>query len=242
MNKIILNADDFGLTNGVNKAIFELNKLGLVNSTTALVNSPYFKQGIEEAKAHPNLGVGIHLTIDLFQAEIYHPSLCDERMMFYKSKTHDLNRSLDSNVIYNEWKAQIEKFIAISGDKPTHIDSHHHAHIVNYDAKLAVIQLAAEYDLPVRELTTEKYSARCNGDFYNEKVCPNQLETSIQELLTTDTEYLEIMIHPAFVDDELLTISSYNMQRMIEFEAISSDQFNDYIKSNDIQISNYKRG
>lgn len=241
MKKIILNVDDFGLTTGVNEAVFELNKRGLVNSTTALVNSPYFKQGIEQAKDYPNLGVGIHLTIDLFQAEIYHPSLCDERRNFHKAKTHDLNRSLDSKVIYKEWKAQIEKFILISGNKPTHIDSHHHAHIFNYDAKLAVLQLAAEYDLPVRELTTDKYSAKCNGDFYDEKVCPNQLEASIQELLETDAEYLDIMIHPAYVDEELLTISSYNTRRMTEFEAISSDQFSNYLKTNDIQISNYKR-
>lgn len=241
MNKIILNVDDFGLTNGVNEAVFELHKQGMLNSTTALVNSPHFKSGIEQAKVYPDLAIGIHLTIDLFKAELYHPSLCTVEMDFYTAKTHDFKRSLDSNVIYNEWKAQIQKFALIAGHLPSHIDSHHHAHIFNYDASLAVARLAEEFSLPVREFTTDNYTSKCNGDFYGEKLSVQQLIDSIEMLIETGADYQDVMMHPAFIDDDLMNITSYNTPRKLEFDIVSSDQFKQYISDNNIVISSYRR-
>lgn len=240
MNKqVILNVDDFGLTEGINQAVFDLNKKGIIKSTTALVNAPYFESDIKQAIETESLAVGIHLTIDLFKAEIYHPSLCDDNLQFYRAKTHDLTRELDSNVVYNEWKAQIEKFIRITGVKPSHIDSHHHAHGINYDAHLAVTKLAAEYQLPVREFTTDDYKSKCSDQFYGSKVSFETLQTEIEELLATDYNYLDIMCHPAFVDDELQAISSYNQTRALEYQVLSSPEFSEYLKENKITISNY---
>lgn len=237
--QIILNVDDFGLTAGVNQAIFELNKTGIVKSTTGLVNSPYFERDIKQAIELPTLGVGIHLTIDLFKAEIYHPSLCDEDNNFYQAKTHDITRELDSAVIYNEWKAQIEKFIKLAGVKPTHIDSHHHVHKINYDAHLAVNKLGAEYNIPVRDHQTANYKSICNTEFYNQGVSLENLCTQIDNLLATDYNYLDVMSHPAIVDQELQVISSYNTMREQEHKVLGSDGFKQYITNNKIVISNY---
>ncbi len=238
MKKIILNVDDFGLTKGVNNAVLELSKQGLVKSTTALVNSPYFADDIKKTSNY-DLDVGIHLTIDLFNAELFHPSLCDENNIFHKAKTHSLNRSLDSDVIYREWKSQIEKFIKIAGFKPTHIDSHHHAHIINTDANIAVKRLGEEYGLVIRQNSNDKYTAYCSGDFYGEDVNPDLLIETIEKLLEVEAEYLEVMMHPAFVDQELESISSYNTARMAEYEAVTSEQFKNYIEHNNIQISKF---
>lgn len=239
MKKVILNVDDFGLTDGVNQAVFKLHEIGVVNSTTALVNSPAFITGIEEAQKYPNLKIGIHLTIDLFNAEIYHPSLCDKNLKFHTSKTHDLKRPLDSNVVYQEWKSQIDKFIKITGMKPSHIDSHHHAHVFNSDANIAVTLLAKEYNLPVRQHKTTDYISICNGDFYDSGVSFESLKNAIEELLASDGQYLDVMMHPAFVTDELKEISSYNTMREKEYEVLSSTEFKDYIINNEIIISSY---
>lgn len=236
---IILNVDDFGLTAGVNQAVFDLNEAGVLKSTTALVNSPYFQAGIIEAQNHPSLGVGIHLTIDLYQAEIYQPSLCDENLKFHTAKTHDLTRGLDTDLIYNEWKAQIEKFKRYAGKLPTHIDSHHHAHIINRDAFLAVQKLAAEYDLPVRGLETDKFKAIYNEDFYASGVSVEHLCSIIRELLATDGNYLDVMMHPAIVDQELMAITSYNQTRGSEYQIVLSPEFKQFITENNINITNY---
>lgn len=238
MKKIILNVDDFGLTKGVNDAVLELSKQGLVKSTTALVNSPYFAEDIKKTVDY-DLDVGIHLTIDLFNAELFHPSLCDENNLFHKAKTHSLNRSLDSDVIYREWKSQIEKFIQVAGFKPTHIDSHHHAHVVNSDANIAVKRLGEEYNLVIRHNSNNKYTAHCSGDFYGENVNPDLLMTTMTNLLEVEADYLEVMMHPAFVDEELKTISSYNTARMKEYEAIISKEFKTFIEQNNIEISKF---
>lgn len=238
-NNIILNVDDFGLTAGVNQAVFELNRLGLIKSTTALVGSPYFKRDITRAVAITDLGVGIHLTIDLFKAEVFDLSLCDGDQNFYTAKTHDITRSLDSNIIYKEWKAQIEKFIKIAGVMPTHIDSHHHVHILNADAKIAASKLADEYNIPLRGANTDSYVAKCSEEFYDTGVNLENLCRIIDELITSNCDYGEVMIHPAVVDDELIAISSYNTKRALECEILKSKEFYEYIQSNEIVITNY---
>lgn len=240
MNKqIIINVDDFGLTPGVNQAVFELNQIGVVKSTTAIVNSPYFECDIQKAIERPTLGVGLHLTIDLFKAEIYHPSLCDDDNNFHQAQTHDLNRSLDSEVVYQEWKAQVEKFIKITGIKPTHLDSHHHAHILNHDANIAITMLANEYQLPVRQFQTSDYKSCCTSDFYDQGVTLQNLCAQIKELLATDNNYLEIMAHPAIVDQQLLDVTSYNTLREVEYEILASKEFELYLNENEIAICNY---
>lgn len=240
MNKIIINIDDFGLGRGINQAVFDLHQRGVVNSTTALVNSPYFAEGIEQAKQFPRLGVGIHLTIDLFKAELYHPSLCNDNLNFFTAKTHDPRRSLDCEIVYRELKAQIDKFIAISGVKPTHIDSHHHLHIYNYDFRLATERLATEYQLPVRGFVTDNYNAVCNEEFYGELISNLVLETAITDLMKQSSKYKDLMVHPGFMDEYLNSISSYNLQRQVEYEILASDRMQRFIANNNILISNYR--
>ncbi len=240
MKKIIINVDDFGMTEGINQAVFDLHQAGIVKSTTALVNSPYFQQGINTSKQFPQLAIGIHLTIDLFTAEIFHPSLCENNNNFHRAKTHSLTRSLDSAVIYNEWKAQIEKFISITGQKPSHIDSHHHAHILNHDAKIAVKKLGSEYNLPIRELKTDSYNARCSGEFYDQGVTLDNLQKIITDLQAEDCTYREIMCHPAYVDQDLIDCSSYCQMRAVELEVLSSNEFKQFLANSQITTSNFK--
>ena len=59
--RLILNADDFGLTPGVNRAIGELNAAGVVTSATLMANGPAFEDAVSVARAHPTLGVGCHV-------------------------------------------------------------------------------------------------------------------------------------------------------------------------------------
>ena len=61
--KLIINADDFGYSNGVNYGIIDAFKNGILTSTTCLTNMPGFNHAIQLAKENPNLGIGIHLTL-----------------------------------------------------------------------------------------------------------------------------------------------------------------------------------
>ena len=61
--RLIVNADDFGLSPGVTRGIVHAFRNGVLTSTTMLVNMPHFDDAVEAARANPELGVGVHLTL-----------------------------------------------------------------------------------------------------------------------------------------------------------------------------------
>ena len=63
MKKVIINADDFGLVQGVNEGIVKAHQEGILTSATLMANMPGFDQAVEIARANPELGVGVHLNI-----------------------------------------------------------------------------------------------------------------------------------------------------------------------------------
>ena len=63
--KLIVNADDYGMTKGVNLGIIEAHKKGIVTSTTLMVTMPEVEHGLALSKDCPNLGIGLHLNCTL---------------------------------------------------------------------------------------------------------------------------------------------------------------------------------
>ena len=63
MKRVIINADDFGLSPGVNRGILSAMQEGLVTSTTLMVNMPSFDDAVTIAQDHPQLPIGVHLTL-----------------------------------------------------------------------------------------------------------------------------------------------------------------------------------
>src|SRR5271154_4644382 len=61
--RLIINADDFGLTPGINRAIAELHQAGALTSTTLMATGPAFDDAVVMARANPTLGVGCHIVL-----------------------------------------------------------------------------------------------------------------------------------------------------------------------------------
>lgn len=154
MLKKIFNADDFGISPGVNQAIFKAHTEGVLNSTSIMINLKYAPQAIELSKQMPNLHVGLHANLTneypvLSKHRI--PMLVDERGKFCHgfvdlallSVLHpqELKRQIKIEV-----GAQIEKALA-SGIKLTHLDSHRHVHMIPTIFK-AFLELQEEYQIP----------------------------------------------------------------------------------------------
>jgi chitin disaccharide deacetylase len=134
--QVILNADDFGLTRGVNEGIIRAHRDGILTSATLMANGPAFDHAIELARAIPSLGVGCHLVLVGGQSvappkEI--PSLArpdgrlpDSLPLFAARVSSGRIRQAD---IERELRAQVDK-IRSAGISPTHFDTHKHTHIV----------------------------------------------------------------------------------------------------------------
>ncbi len=134
--KLILNADDFGRHELINQAVAAGVTKGYLRSATLMPGEPCFAGAVALAKAHPELGVGIHFTLVdghpvLPAAEI--PSLVTPAGKFYPHHNAFVKAYLSGKInlaeVRRELTAQLDKFLA-AGLVPTHADSHQHMHIL----------------------------------------------------------------------------------------------------------------
>jgi len=134
--RLIINADDFGLTPGVNRAIAELHQAQALTSTTLMATGPAFDNAVAVAHANPTLGIGCHIiltdgvpvlppekipTLIGPDRKSFRPSLVDfvQALLRGKISTHDIER---------EAAAQIQK-LQHAGIQVTHLDTHKHTHL-----------------------------------------------------------------------------------------------------------------
>lgn len=162
MRYLIVNADDFGLTAGVNRAVIEAHMRGIVTSTTVMANMPAFDQAVQLAEAYPSLGVGLHFNITQ-GAPVADASrvgsLLNERGEFFGSSTALLRQTLMSKLrvtdIEIELRAQIEKVLQ-AGLQLTHVDSHKHSHALPQVCEV-IAKVIGDYDIRAVRLPREEW-------------------------------------------------------------------------------------
>jgi predicted glycoside hydrolase/deacetylase ChbG (UPF0249 family) len=134
--RLIINADDFGLSGGVNRGILHACAAGTLSSASLLVNAPGFADAVRAARDAPGLGLGLHLNLTAghpVSAPTEVPSLCDRRTGRFHPLTRLVARALaqrlDPSEVAAECAAQIERFRA-TDLRPTHLDGHQHVHVL----------------------------------------------------------------------------------------------------------------
>ncbi len=136
MRRLIVNADDFGLTAGVNRAIIEAHRTGIVTSTTLMANSGAYDEAILLAQQAPRLGVGVHLVF-VDGRPIVSPTSIRTLAPGMHSRFRNslallagnaLLARLNPDEIEAEAVAQIRK-IQASGVVVSHVDTHKHTHL-----------------------------------------------------------------------------------------------------------------
>ena len=230
--KLVINGDDLGYTMANTMGIVEAYKNGILRSTTALGNSDYLAEAYALCKGCDDLGVGVHLTLTLGKPLTENKTLTAPNGEFWPGRKTVWEKNPDYDEIYNEWKAQIERFISIFHRKPTHLDSHHSVHDATPEALAVARRLADEYGLELRRYGSYKfvagvYAATANKDDF------------IKLLEANAGEDIEIMCHPGFVDLELYRKSSYSLDRVKELDCLCNDEVKDYIKEKGIELAHY---
>jgi chitin disaccharide deacetylase len=130
---LIVNADDFGLTAGVNRAIEEAGRAGAISSATLMANAGAFEEAVRLTGSLPGLGIGCHIVlIDGEPLSDNVPSLTNGSRKF-RSSLKDfavaaMRGRLSAAEIQREAEAQIRK-IQSAGVAVTHVDTHKHTHI-----------------------------------------------------------------------------------------------------------------
>lgn len=226
MRRLIVNADDFGMTPGVSAGILAAHRHGIVTSTTALVTAPIDRKTVAAAR-DSGLGIGLHVNFTLGTPLTRGRSLVDGEGRFIRDPRRAAARARGRDV-ETEVEAQLERFVRIFSRTPTHLDTHHHVGLFA-PVRAVVLAAAARLGVPVRSengparteaitlglRTTDHFFGGSGPDPY---WSPARALRHLRELPSGVSEF---MTHPGWFDDRLAG-SRYARQRETEMVGLGS--------------------
>lgn len=152
--RLVVNADDLGLTEGVNRAVGHAHRNGIVTSTSVLAVGRAFDHAVALLRDTPSLDVGAHLALVgedpplLSAAEI--PTLVDKRgalpLSYRTVVARGVTHRIDPDDVRRELGAQLDKIVG-AGLAPTHLDTHQHTHLWP-TVGAVLVELASQYGVP----------------------------------------------------------------------------------------------
>ncbi len=165
MKNLIVNADDLGWTDGVNRGILDAFRGGIVTSTTLLANGAAFAEAVKAAKSAPRLALGVHLNLSDGEPVADRESVISllnddgcfasgpESLLWKRAR-----RGLILDEVEEEWDAQIQK-VRDAGIRPTHLDGHKHVHMLPGFFEIA-LRLAKKHGIEAIRVSLEESSLR----------------------------------------------------------------------------------
>jgi predicted glycoside hydrolase/deacetylase ChbG (UPF0249 family) len=224
---LIVNADDFGLSVGVNRGIIRAHEQGIVTSTSLMVRWPAAAEAARYALQRPRLSVGLHLDLVEWIYRDY------EWVPRYQVVPPD-----DEGAVAAEVSRQLEAFRRLLGRAPTHLDSHQHVHR-NEPVRAVVSQLAQKLSVPLRSFTPQ---VQYCGDFYGQtgEGDPHPKGISLEGMLkivqNLPAGVSELGCHPG--EDEHLD-SVYRIERMQEVAVLCHPQVRAALESNEVVLCSF---
>jgi len=157
--RLIVNADDFGLSEAVNRAVIQAHENGIVTSTSIMAGGAAFEHAAVLAARCPMLDVGVHLTLtEQRPVADSVPSLVGTDGMFAPHATDLAKRCLRGRIalgdVHKELDAQIRR-VRTYGLRPTHLDGHQHVHVLPGIARV-VASLARAHGISAVRVPTER--------------------------------------------------------------------------------------
>lgn len=250
--KLLIQSDDYAITMAQAAGVIDGIKNGLIRNTGLFVNMPWSSECVEWI--YPYLGE-ISLGIDLNSstgrsllgyAEV--PSLCHEDGSFLTSRE---NRALDTEEngfdhivyddLYREFDAQIHKFVELTGGLPDYL--HPHAYVTKTTERV-IHDLADKYHRPfsiefMQNIGAGKYAPMKWVKMGEPSV---QIQSDLKSYLLNDEAGLlkkeigYLVTHCGYCDGEIMKISSFNLVRMKDLEALLSDEVKDWVQKNNIEL------
>jgi len=199
MLSLIVNADDFGLTEKVNEAILKSFRNGVLRSTSIIANGKSFDHAVGIIGSNPDLDIGVHLTLvkekPIMDADKI-PSLLGENGNFHNHAIDFAKKYFSEKIslgeVRNELNAQIEK-VFDQGVKVSHIDSHQHLHMLPKILDIT-IELVNHYNIKFIRFPKEKFSGYMFPDLKSlsriaQMIAVNHFCSRAKEKISYKTDY-----------------------------------------------------
>ncbi|HEV8536796.1 MAG TPA: ChbG/HpnK family deacetylase [Candidatus Limnocylindria bacterium] len=230
MKRLIVNADDFGRSAGVDRGIVRAHREGIVTSATLMTNAPGAPHAASLARALPTLDVGVHLVLT-YARPLTDPARIRTLVRqdgSFRRPSELLTRTIDRDEALIEYREQFARGRELIDREPTHVDTHHWVH--DHPAlSWAVRELARETGAAARTHTPaqrDEYRAkgvRTPDHFTRDFQHPGHIgvDDLVALLAQLEDGVTELMCHPGEPDPELLATSTYARERPIELAALT---------------------
>jgi predicted glycoside hydrolase/deacetylase ChbG (UPF0249 family) len=228
LRRLIVNADDFGLSRGVNRGIIEAHERGIVTSASLMVLRPAAHEAADYAAKNPALGLGLHVEL----CEWIHG---DDGWKI----ANEIVPADDAVAVGRETARQLALFSELTGTTPTHIDSHQHVHR-SEPARSIFIAHAERLGVPLRSCSD---AVRYCGDFYGQSSSgwPWHEGIGVEQLLRILDQLppgvTELGCHPGFADD---LDSVYRVERALEVASLCDARVKAAVEAGKIELVTFR--
>ena len=222
--RLVVNADDLGLTEGVTDGILHAARHGIVTSASLMVRAPGAEHAGQVAQALPGLSVGLHLDL----AEWAHDGV-EWRPLYQVVDTSD------ASAVAAELTRQLDRFHRLVGRPPTHLDSHQHVHRTAPVHDL-LVAAGSRLGVPVRSCSD---AVAYRGDFYGQTGKGEPYRSAITvaalcELIAgLPAGTTELGCHPGFSDD---LDSVYALERDVEVRVLCAPEVRQAVRAAGVRL------
>ena len=229
MRSVIINADDFGQSPGINRGVAACHDACVVTSASLMVRWAAAAEAAAYAREHPALSVGLH--VDLCEWT------CAEG---HWRPLYEVAALDDAAAVRREVFGQLETFRRLVGGDPTHIDSHQHVHLEPVVRDI-VLEMAGRLGVPVRGAHVD---IRYDGSFYGQgkDARPEHDRISLERFVALINELpdgiTEVGCHPALGRD---VSSVYLIERELEAAVLCDRRARDAIMSSGVMLTSFRQ-
>ena len=245
--KLILRADDLGISEGVNYGILKSIQDGVISCVGLMPNTESAKHGYQLIK-DLDICLGQHTNICLGKPvcspELI-PSLVNENGEFYSS--HDINHRQEDTIDILECEleieAQLQRFIEITGQKPEYFEGHA---VFSRNYLQALENVAARhhlfYDNPMDQQWQKQYHIQSLDFFaFDERGLYDPYQYFESQLSNIQRNECSLVVfHPGYLDQYILEHSSYTLIRPMECEFLCSQWLKDWLKHHHIEVVSFR--
>jgi len=245
VKRLIVNADDFGRSPGVNAGTLEAHVRGIVTSATVMVLEKSAARGIREAAERATrLALGLHFALTggarpAAPAQSLPVLAPDGR---FRRTRGELPPRIPEAEVRRELEAQIGVFEMLARKPPSHLDSHHHV-ALHPSVAPVFAAVARERGLPARAPTEEcrrilrAAGVRTPDAFLDRFYAENVSFETVERILRALPEGIsELMCHPGFADPELKASSTYVEEREREVEILCDPRIRSLVQDSGIDL------
>lgn len=217
MRYLIVNADDFGYGAGVNRGVAECIDRGVVTSAGLMVNTPGTEEAVRMAEERKGLSLGLHVNFTNEAqrlVEFDDPAVCDA-----------------------ELRRQFDRFVALVGRSPTHIDGHQHVHRF---CPAVFLALAKEHGVPLREQPPVAFKGGFYAQWQYGVSEPSRVSVAtLAQILRGEivNGIFELAVHPGYSDPAVHYV--YDHDRELELATLCDPEIPRIIRDEGIRLISY---